>query len=400
MFRHFFKDLGLNFTQAPALFDLDAQFFRRSAGGIQGVQVGVGDAVTVIQNRLAQGETLEGLAEIVAGPLVGDRGGAEHLLSCRAQHGFGHVQQVAVIRVSPVELHHGELRVVPCGQTFVTEVAVDLEHFLETTHHQTLQVKLRGNTQVHIDIQRIVVSNKRTRRRAAGDRLQHRRFHFHEATGFEETAHGADHRRAGLEHLTRLRVHDQIDVALAVARFLIGQAVELIRQRAQALGQQLRLDHHHVQVAFTRLMHRPTGGDDIADIPAFDVFQNVFRQPLFIHVELDLARHVLNHDERTAFAHHATGHRRLMIQRFQLGFVFLAQQVVQLNGEAVAAEIVRESALALLGRSLTAGRQLGTALGDQVIFVIERRRVLVSHRAPYFCSNAKKITNPASGWRR
>ena len=67
-----------------------------------------------------------------------------------------------------------------------------------------------------------------------------------------------------------------------------------------------------------------------------------------------------------------------MIQRFQLGFVFLTQQVVQLDGEAVAAEIVRESALALLGRSLTAGRQLGTALGDQVIFVIERRRVWVS----------------------
>ena len=49
VFRHFFKDLGLNFTQAPALFDLDAQFFRRNASSIW-YQVGIGDAA-VIQNR-------------------------------------------------------------------------------------------------------------------------------------------------------------------------------------------------------------------------------------------------------------------------------------------------------------------------------------------------------------
>src|SRR6218665_2277648 len=40
------------------------------------------------------------------------------------------------------------------------------------------------------------------------------------------------------EALARLGVGDQVDIALAVLLFLVGQAMELVGQRAQALGQQ------------------------------------------------------------------------------------------------------------------------------------------------------------------
>jgi hypothetical protein len=67
------------------------------------------------------------------------------------------------------------------GDAFVTEVTVDFEHTFEAAHNQTLQIQFRRDTQVHIHIQRVVMGDERTGRRAAGDHLHHRGFDFHKA---------------------------------------------------------------------------------------------------------------------------------------------------------------------------------------------------------------------------
>ena len=66
----------------------------------------------------------------------------------------------------------------PGRNPFVAENAPDLIHFVYAADNQALQVKLQRNPQVQFHVKRVVVGQERTRRRAAGDRLQHRGFDF------------------------------------------------------------------------------------------------------------------------------------------------------------------------------------------------------------------------------
>ncbi len=77
-------------------------------------------------------------------------------------------------------------RVMAHGDAFVTEVTVDFEHALKTAHHQTFEVEFRRDAQVHIQIQRIMMRDKRTRRRTAEDHLHHWGFHFHKVAANHE----------------------------------------------------------------------------------------------------------------------------------------------------------------------------------------------------------------------
>ena len=149
---------------------------------------------------------------------------------------FGEVHQAAVIGVGLVELQHGELGVVVRGEPFVAEVAVDFVDALEAAHHQPLQVQLRRDAQVEIDIERVVVRDERTRRGAAIERLHHGRFHFDEAARFQLPAQRRDDARARDEHLADLGVGDQVQVALAVARLHVLQAVPFLRHGEQRLA--------------------------------------------------------------------------------------------------------------------------------------------------------------------
>jgi ribosomal protein L7/L12 len=156
-----------------------------------------------------------------------------------AQHGLGEVHQVAVRPVGRVELHHRELGVVADADALVAEVAVDLEHALEAAHQQPLQVQLGRDAQEHLLVQRVVVGDEGLGVGAARDGVQHRRLHLQEAVLDHEAADRAD--RLAARHEARARgilVGDQVDVALAVLLLLVGHAVELVGQRAQALGQQ------------------------------------------------------------------------------------------------------------------------------------------------------------------
>lgn len=72
------------------------------------------------------------------------------------------------------------------GDPFVTEVTVDLEDAFEAANHQTLEVQFRRDTQVHVQIQRVMMGDERTRGSAARDHLHHRGFYFHKAAANHE----------------------------------------------------------------------------------------------------------------------------------------------------------------------------------------------------------------------
>ncbi len=117
-----------------------------------------------------------------------------------AQRLLDPVHEIAVIGVRQVELEHREFGVVLGREALVAEVAVDLVHALEAADDQPLQIQLRRDAQVHVEVERVVMRHERPRRRTARDRLHHRRLDFEEIERIEEIAQVAHDARARAKH--------------------------------------------------------------------------------------------------------------------------------------------------------------------------------------------------------
>ena len=153
-----------------------------------------------------------------------------------AQHFLGQIHQVTVVGIGLIKLHHGEFRIVPGRQTLVAEIAVNLVDALKTTHHQSFQVQLRRYTQVQTHIKGMVVGLKWPRSSAAWDRLHHWRFHLDKSAIIEKMPDKADNPGACGKCFTRNLVHDQVQITLPIAHFLVFETVELGWQWPQRLG--------------------------------------------------------------------------------------------------------------------------------------------------------------------
>ena len=73
---------------------------------------------------------------------------------------------------------------------------------------------------------------------AAGNSVQHRCFDLDISPAVHKVPHMLDELRPDQEVALHIRVHHQIHIALAVAELLVLEAVELLRQRQQGLGEQ------------------------------------------------------------------------------------------------------------------------------------------------------------------
>ena len=90
-------------------------------------------------------------------------------------------------------------------------------------------------------------------------------------------ADGGDDFEALLEDLLDFGVHDQVDVALAITRFLVRQAMELLGQRADGLAEQLEGRHGHGQLAAARAHHSALDADPVAHIKVLQAAEGLFR---------------------------------------------------------------------------------------------------------------------------
>ena len=126
----------------------------------------------------------------------------------------------------------------PGGQALIAEVAVDLEHPLEAADGEPLEEQFRGHAQIERQVQGIVMGDEGFRVGAAGDDVHHRRLHFEKVPLDEKRPQILHDPRAHGEGPAHGLVHDEIQVALAVAGLGVAQAVELLRQGPQALVQQ------------------------------------------------------------------------------------------------------------------------------------------------------------------
>ena len=230
---------------------------------------------------------------------------AKHGLGCATQHLLDEIHQVAVVRIRLVELEHRELGVVARREPFVAEVPVDLVDTLETADHQSFQVELRRDAQVHVDAERVVMRDERPGHRTARDRLHHRCLDLKEAPCIEHVTQETHEGCALLEHRTAVLVHDQIDIALPIARLGICKAMPLVGQRLQRLHQQTQSVHAHRQLAGLGAEQHALGAEDVADIPAFEIVVRLLAERLALHEDLDLPGGVLELGE-ARLAHDAS----------------------------------------------------------------------------------------------
>ena len=279
--------------------------FARGEFGARNLGVESADRLGDRQARKRPGEVHDMLA-------IGDLQRPEHVLRHGAKQHLGEVHEVAVVAVSLVEFHHRELGIVARGNALVPEVAVDLEHALESAHHQALEVEFRRDAQVQLHVQRVVVRDEGAGRRAARDRMHHRRLDLEEPALDHEGADLADDAAAQMEHAARVLVHDQVDMALAVLALLVGEAMELLRQGPQRLGQQAQFGHVQRELAGPGLEQGSARPDDVAQVPALERRMRVGPGHVVGDVELDAPAHVLQRGEaglaHDALEHHAPGH--------------------------------------------------------------------------------------------
>ena len=217
--------------------------------------------------------------------------------------------------------------------------------------------------------------------------MQHRRFDFHEVGVRHVLADRGDGLCAGAERVARLRRRDQVDVTLTILRFLIGEAVELVRQRAQRLGEQTQLLDLDRQFAGAGAEQRAGCGDDVADVPAFEGGHRVGADVVAADEELDLTAAVLHGGEcglaHHALEHHATGHRHgdgLGFERFVIHVLITRLQIACV---LLRTEVVRERHAVGANR-----RQFLATLGDELVVVLRQvvgrglgRCVLIGHDA-------------------
>ena len=204
--------------------------------------------------------------------------------------------------------------------TLVAEVLAELVHAVESADDQLLEVKLRGDAQVEVDVERVVVGDERTGRSAAGNRLQDRSLDLDVAFRVEELAHRGHDLGAAHERVLHLRVDDQVEIPLAVAHLRVGEGVERLAvlllddgQRADRLRQHGEPAAVYRQLAGVGEEREALDAHEVADVQQFLEDRVVERRIAFgtdvvaADVDLYAARVVLQLEERGA-AHDAARH--------------------------------------------------------------------------------------------
>ena len=126
--------------------------------------------------------------EIVAVALIFDLAFAMDGVRKSAHRLLGPFHKIAVVRIRKVQLEHGELGIMLRREALVSEIAIDLVYPVKAADDQALQIKLRRDAQIHVQIKRVVVRLERPRHRAAGNGLHHGRLNFQEIERVQEVA--------------------------------------------------------------------------------------------------------------------------------------------------------------------------------------------------------------------
>src|SRR5437868_5171872 len=102
------------------------------------------------------------------------------------------------------------------GDALIAKITIDLIDAVEASDQQALQIQLRGDPQVEVEIESVVVGDERACRGSTGDGLHHRCFHFDVTARVEEGAQSPQNLCAPEKIFANAGVNDEINIALPV----------------------------------------------------------------------------------------------------------------------------------------------------------------------------------------
>jgi hypothetical protein len=112
-----------------------------------------------------------------------------------------------------------------------------------------LEIQLGSNTKEHLELEIVVNSLKWLGSSTTGNQVHHWCFDLEEIVAIEEVADELDDLGASNERITNTRIHDEIQVALAVAALLVSEAGTSSGQHLQAWRKQYNLAWNDAQLA-------------------------------------------------------------------------------------------------------------------------------------------------------
>ncbi len=136
---------------------------------------------------------------------------------------------------------------------------------------------------------------ERPRDGAAGDRLHHRRLDFEIAALRHELADGRDDPAPGLEHFAGRRVHDQVQIPLAVPDLDIREAVPFLRQRREALDEKVHARRPDGKLVRLRAEQPAFNANEVAEVERLENLEVEFRNGVLPHVDLNRLQTVGEH---------------------------------------------------------------------------------------------------------
>src|SRR4051812_15177967 len=234
----------------------------------------------LVADRVAQRDAPPRSREVELARVADRRGRRAHAL-LEPAHGVG------VVGVGLVPLDHRELGVVLGRQALVAEVLADLIHALEAAHDAALEIQLGRDPEIHVLVERLEVRHERAGQRAAVERLEHGGLDLDEAAGVEVAADRRDDPRAREEHLARLLVCHQVELAPAQPGLDVGEAVELLRRRPQRLGQHGEVLDAQGQLAALGPERHAVDADDVAEVEAEQQLHALLAELVDARLELD-----------------------------------------------------------------------------------------------------------------
>ena len=144
------------------------------------------------------------------------------------KHLLGEIHHPVVVFVGYIDFHCSKFWIVCAIHSFVAEVSAKFIHPVESANDQALQIQFIRNTQVHGNVERVVMCYKRTCRSSSRYRLKHGSINFQISFVVEEIAHSVHNLGALHKGVFHFRIHNKIYVAHAVTQFRIGERVVYI----------------------------------------------------------------------------------------------------------------------------------------------------------------------------
>ena len=129
----------------------------------------------------------------------------------------------------------------PGGQPFISKIAVNLKDPFKTTNQKSFKVELRSDAEIKIHIQGIMMGHEGFGSCAAGYRLHHRSFNFHEIPAIQIFPDEFYNLHSFFERFSALRSNNEVNIALTIPGFNVCQTVPLFRQWSEGLG-----DHGYI----------------------------------------------------------------------------------------------------------------------------------------------------------